>query len=101
MYRKDVMKLAESLHEKTSLNTMGIYEWLMDVGREKGINPTKLVLISGDGIVFVENERDYNCLECMDRIYRRGRFAPAFGGSSAGSHYWENRILARQEAWMD
>ena len=101
MIRKDVMKLAESLHEKTSIDTDHIYYWLMEVGRSKGIHPKKLDLISGDGIVFVRNERDYNCLECADRIFRRGRFARAFCGSSEGADYWENRILARQEAWMD
>ena len=101
MVRGDVMKLAESLHKKTSLNAEHIYDWLMEVGKDKGINPTKLDLISGDGIVFVRNERDYNCLECADRIFRRGRFARAFGGDSEGAYYWENRILARQEAWMD
>ena len=58
-------------------------------------------VISGDGIVFVKNERDFNCLESTDRIYRRGRFAKAFGGYDEGAYYWEDRILARQEAWMD
>ena len=44
MMRKDVMKLAEKLHEASGINADHIYLWLMDLGRAKSVNPLPVVL---------------------------------------------------------
>lgn len=99
MIRKDVMRLAERLHEEClRISTDTIYYWLMGVGLEKGINPRKLEYITGDGIIFVKGERDINRLETLDRAngsYYRRPFAEPDGPD------YEGLILARQERYMD
>ena len=94
MIRKDVYHQAERLNAASGLGTDSIYNWLMDVGRSKSRNPTRLDIRATDGMVYLHGEAD---------DYQLARYVPPLPRCPAqreGTDY-EALILARQEAWMD
>lgn len=93
--RKDVYNLATKLAAASELDTDSVYDFLMACGKDLGRNPTGLTWITGHKVVFLAGKRDEYCLESFRPANRR----PAYDDEAAS--YWENRILARQEAWMD
>ena len=93
MIRRDVFKLAEKLRTETGFPVWQLYDWLMDVGRAKNTNPTRLNFITGHKIVFVRGDRD-GC--CMEQYNAPHKWEPEYTGPD-----YENMILARQEKWID
>ena len=94
MIRKEVMRLARALAEKSGLDADSIYAWLMWTGRDKGIHPKRLELCAGEGIVFVAGERDTTYIERVTAAPQRSRY-------TEDGPDWEGAILARQEPYMD
>jgi hypothetical protein len=93
--RKDVYHLAEKLAAASEFNPDTVYDFLMACGKDMGCNPTKLAWVTGRKIIFLAGKRDDYCLE----TFRPEDHRPAYDDEQA--EYWINRILARQEAWMD
>lgn len=93
MVRKDVFKLAEKLRTETGFPVWQLYDWLMEVGRAKSVNPARLDYITGRKIVFVKGERDDYC---MERYNAPRKWEPEYTGPD-----YESMILARQENYMD
>ena len=105
--RRDVLALAKKLSAQSGMSDGNIYDWLMDVGRGKKINPCKLKYVADIGVVWVEGEHDTNRLEKYlpeQFIYTREGSVPRDIGivsDPAYTDFWENKILARQEKYMD
>lgn len=94
MARRDVMKLAERLSNDSGLKASVIYEWLMDVGKEKGMNPTGLDFGTRYHMVYLMGEHDWYRLEDYA--------APKKWKPQECDIDYEQLILARQEQlWMD
>lgn len=89
--RKDVSRLAEQLSKESGISATCIYEWLMDLGRLKGSNPCKLTFSTLPGTVWHDAE---NYL----RVFNPETGKPY---DNMAADYWEDRILVRQEAWID
>lgn len=94
MIRKDVMKLANRLHETSGINADHIYMWLMDLGRAKSMNPRRLSFTTSAGAI--THDADNYMSNCAAMTKRETPHDDA-----AAADFWENAILARQEAWMD
>jgi len=96
MIRKDVYGLAEKLAAESGLDVEAIYAWLMAVGKDKGRNPRFLDIRAESGIVWLADDPDG---------YRLENFSPSKPEQRRNSDeealYWEGRILARQEPFMD
>ena len=96
MIRKDVFRMAENLVFISGINVDAIYAWLMAVGKDRGRNPVKLDIRAESGIVWLADDPDG---------YRLENFSPPKPEQRRNSDeealYWEGRILARQEPFMD
>lgn len=95
MIRKDVYRLAATLAADSGMDADTIYDFLMACGKALGRNPSKLPWVAGHGLIFLEGKRDDFYLEPFRPQDRRPT------GDDDAARYWEDRILARQEAWMD
>ena len=93
MIRKDVMKLAEKLHKESGINADHVYLWLMDLGRAKSMNPCRLSFTASAGAIVHDADNYMSSCAAMTR-----KQTPH---DDAAADFWENAILARQEAWMD
>lgn len=90
MKRVHVERFAEKVARVTGLDSESVYEWLMDVGRDKGRNPCKLQYCFEEGRVWVQGEK---------HLYRLERYQVPTREAvqmEEGPDY-EGAILARQE----
>jgi hypothetical protein len=92
--RKDVLHLAEKLSAASGLNVNAIYYWLMDVGRAHSKNPRLLNFTAVRGLVYLNSDR-YGTY--CGKYERPNNTTTDY----AAADYWEGKILARQEAYMD
>lgn len=93
--RKDVLKLAIELSADSGINVDSVYNWLMDIGREENVNPTKKSFSAYNGRIIDVEKPDMNSLEI---------YIPCnniFSENYSSADYWENRILARQDEYFD
>lgn len=93
-YRPEVAHLSHELALESDLSVQAVYFWLMDVGRAMGMNPRRLAFRACPGKIVLASDPDNYRLEEV----RQSRPASRDDGAAA---YWEDRILARQEAYMD
>lgn len=92
-YRKDVLRLASNLAIISGFDVDTVYFWLMDVGHVYKCNPRKLNFAAAPGRIIDTAAPDLNRLES----FRPDKPAQDYDGA----YYWENRILARQDAYYD
>lgn len=92
MIRKDISHLASELAAKSGFSQGLVECYLFNVGKLTGKNPCRFKWDAVSGFVFMVGDPDNFCLGERPR-------PNIFINEKAD--YWENRILAKQEAWMD
>lgn len=90
--RQDIMHYADKLSGACGIDSASLYAWLMDLGKNRGVNPRKIPLAVGLGRVQVVGSEDTNYIE---------RFIPPAPAPDYDGPDYEELILERQDSWYD
>ncbi len=90
--RKDVLRLAVKLSTASGMESLIIYDFLMDCGRSLKRNPVHDSWQAIPGTIRLASDPDN---------YQLSRFVPgpARVGGGEGADYWEGEILSRGEMY--
>lgn len=92
-YRKDVSRIAENLAAASQMNFDSVYWFLIETWKALHIHPRKLEFRAAAGRIILVSDPDN---------FRLESFRPNMPVQDYdGAYYWENRILARQDAYYD
>ncbi len=90
--RRDVAHIANDLAEKSGFSSELVYCFLTNCGKYLSKNPRLYKWDAVPGYVFMVDDPDN--FHLGERPVRNFSF-------DEEAYYWESRILAKQEAWMD